>query len=86
MVSLDTAERNRDFAESLGADFPILSDPDGSVARLYGVLSEGGRYALRHTVYIDRAGIVRHVDRKVNAARHGSDIAAALARLGFPRR
>ena len=86
MVSLDTAERNREFAESLGADFPILSDPGGSVARLYGVLSESGSYALRHTVYIDRDGIVRHVDKKVNAAQHGSDIAAALARLGFLRR
>ena len=32
-ASNDPAEKNKAFAESLGADYPILSDPDSSVAR-----------------------------------------------------
>jgi peroxiredoxin len=45
MVSLDPPERNREFADSLGAGFPVLSDPDGKAARAYGVLAPGGGVA-----------------------------------------
>ena len=37
-ASVDTPELNKQFAESLDLDYPILSDPDKSVAKAYGVL------------------------------------------------
>ena len=38
MVSVDEPETNKKFAESLNADFPLLSDPGKSVAKSYGVV------------------------------------------------
>lgn len=86
MVSLDTPERNREFAESLGAAHVLLSDPSGEVARAYGVRGFGGLFARRWTFYIDSDGIIRHVDTQVRTATAGQDIARQLGERGFPRR
>jgi peroxiredoxin Q/BCP len=86
MVSLDTPERNRDFAASLSAKHTLLSDPTGDAARAYGVQGFGGLFAKRWTFYVDREGMVRYVDRRVNVETAGQDMARRLADLGFPRR
>ncbi len=83
-ASVDDAETNKKFAESLELDYPILSDPDKKVAEAYGVLRSG--YAARHTVYIGTDGKVLHVDREVSPATSGEDIAARLEKLGVPKR
>ena len=85
MVSLDSAEKNREFAESLDANFPLLSDPDGQVARAYGVLGTIRLFAKRRTFYIDRQGVIRRVEENVEPANHGAQVARTLADLGFPR-
>jgi peroxiredoxin Q/BCP len=85
MASVDSPERNAEFAKSLGAPFVILSDPDKTAARAFGVLSDAG-YAKRWTFYIDSEGIIRHIDRSVEAGSHGAAIAEQLAALGFPAR
>ena len=36
-ASVDEPEKNKEFARSVGADYPILSDPGGEVAHAYGV-------------------------------------------------
>ena len=86
MVSLDNAEANKSFAESVGARFPILSDPSGQVAQAYGVLGPGGRYPKRWTFYIDRNGIIEFIDKKVSPSSHGEDMVKKLGELGFPLR
>jgi len=86
MVSLDEPERNRDFAESLGADRVLLSDPSGTAAEAYGVKAFGGLWARRWTFYIDADGIIREIDKDVRVETAGQDIARKLAELGFPRR
>ena len=85
MVSLDDADRNQAFADSLGADLPVLSDPDGRVAKDYGVLALGGLYARRWTFYIDRAGVIRKIDQNVSPDTAGADLVRTLEELGFPR-
>jgi peroxiredoxin Q/BCP len=86
MVSLDTPEKNRAFAESLGTEQVLLSDPTGAVAKAYGVLALGGLYAKRITVYIDLGGVVRYIDEDVDVGSAGQDIARRLGELGFPKR
>jgi peroxiredoxin Q/BCP len=83
-ASIDDAETNRKFAESLELDYPILSDPEKKVAGAFGVLEAEGRYALRHTVYIGADGKVLFVDRQVNPKTAGADVAARLEELGIP--
>ncbi|MCP4904230.1 MAG: redoxin domain-containing protein [bacterium] len=85
-VSLDSVEKNAEFAASLKARIPVLSDPRGETAKRYGVLGFGGLYSKRWTFYIDESGILREIDKNVNPERAGQDIVAKLARLGFAKR
>ena len=79
-ASVDTPETNAKFAESLGVDYPILSDPGKSVARAYGVLGATG-FASRWTFYIGSDGRILDVDKNVHASSHGRDIVAKLSTL-----
>lgn len=81
-ASCDDADTNKRFAESLGLDFPILSDPEKSVAKAYGVLSPRG-FPSRWTFYIDKEGVVRHIDKEVKPASHGADVVKRLEALKF---
>ena len=85
MVSLDTPEKNAEFARSVDAKHVLLSDPDGHVAEAFGVAGLGG-YAKRWTFYVDKDGIVRAIDMEVSTKTAGQDIARKLAELGFPKR
>jgi peroxiredoxin len=50
-------ESHQRFAEREGSfPFPLLSDPDLTVARLYEVVSEDGRKARRAVFVIDQNG------------------------------
>jgi peroxiredoxin Q/BCP len=80
-ASVDDAEQNKKFAESLNLDYPILSDPTKETAKAYGVLNERGM-ANRWTFYIDKNGKIAHIDQKVNTETHGKDIAGELKNLG----
>ena len=79
---MDTVDANTKFAQSLGVTYPILSDPDKTVARAYGVLAPSG-YASRWTFYIDGAGVIRDVDKKVSVGSHGADVVARVKSLGL---
>jgi peroxiredoxin Q/BCP len=79
-ASVDTPETNAKFSESLGLDFPILSDPTKEAARAYGVLSATGM-ASRWTFYVGKDGRIASIDRKVAAGTHGEEIVRTLASL-----
>jgi len=81
-ASVDPVEENTKFANSLNADYPILSDPDKSVARAYGVLSDRGM-ANRWTFYIDKNGIIKEIDKKVNAANAADNVISKVKALGL---
>ncbi len=81
-ASTDDAAKNRDFAKSIAADYPILSDPDGSVAKAYGVLTTLG-FANRTTFIIDGQGIIRHVERSVESSDHAGQLAKKIRELGL---
>lgn len=85
MASVDPLSKNKGFAEQTGADFPLLSDEDKSVARAYGVLHPLG-FARRHTVYIGKDGRILRIDTDVRPATSAEDMAAALGELGVDRR
>jgi thioredoxin-dependent peroxiredoxin len=76
-VSVDDRETNREFAAYLGSDLPILSDPDKSVARAYGVMTTSG-FPARWTFYIGKDGRILAIDKHVRTATHGADITSTL--------
>jgi len=86
MVSFDPPDKNADFAKSLGAKLPLLSDTKGDVANAFGNSALGGAYAKRWTYYVDKDGVVRFIDKDVKTASAAKDIAGKLEQLGFPQK
>ena len=82
---MDDADTNKKFAEKLNVDYAILSDPDKSTAKAYGVLSDRG-FANRWTFYMDKNGVIQEIDKSVKPAEAGKDVAKKLDELGVPKK
>lgn len=85
MISVDDPQTNKEFAESLDADFPLLSNPEGDVARAYGVVTPERQFPFRWTFIIGPDGRILRVDKDVNAQTAGQDLVAHLTDLGVAR-
>jgi peroxiredoxin Q/BCP len=83
-ASCDTPDTNKQFGESLNLDFPILSDPDKTTAKAYGVVTPERELPFRWTYYIGPDGKIVHIDKEVKPATAGADVAARLKSLGVP--
>ncbi|MCE4615128.1 MAG: peroxiredoxin [Desulfurococcales archaeon] len=82
-ISTDPPERNRRFAEKLNVTRIIfLSDPDGSIAREYGVLKEGTKKpsARRVTFVLNTDLTVREVLKNVKPAERHADEALRIVK------
>ena len=66
MASVDTPEKNADFAKQEEANFPMLSDPSRQTAMAYGVVSSPTGVAQRWTFYIGPDGKLQFIDKTVN--------------------
>ena len=90
MASVDDPDVNKEFAESLDADFPLLSDPSKETAEKYGVLrdygSSIGTVSQRWTFYIGGDGNILKIDRETSASTAGEDLIASLEALDVPKR
>ncbi len=93
MVSVDTLEDNKRFAEQEQADFPMLADPDKKVAEAYGVLPpvnpdrpDAPRYARRWMFFIGPDGKILHIEKTGHTADAGEYLAKTLAELGVKKR
>ncbi|MFC3340659.1 peroxiredoxin [Paracandidimonas soli] len=85
MASVDPLVKNKGFAEETGADFPLLSDEDKSVAKAYGVLGLSG-LAKRRTFYIGKDGRILKIDTDINPPTSAEDMVENLGKLGVARR
>lgn len=85
MASVDPLADNIGFAIETGANFPLLSDEDKSVARSYGVLHPQG-FAKRQTFYIGKDGRILKIDTVIRPESSAEDIASTLAELNVERR
>lgn len=84
-ASVDDAATNKKFAESLGLDFPILSDPTKTTAKAYGVLNPANGLAMRWTFFIGKDGRIAAVDEAVQPTTHGKSVAEQSTKLGLGR-
>ena len=82
-ASVDMPDYNKKFAESLDADYPILSDPDKSVAKAYGVMNEQRGFANRWTFYIDKEGVIKEIDKKVDTKQAAEGVMSKVKSLGL---
>jgi peroxiredoxin Q/BCP len=82
-ASVDTPEANKKFSDKLGLDYPILSDPDKKVAEAYGVVHGDRKVAERWTFYIDKEGIIRGIEKKINTKQAGVELTSKIKELGL---
>ncbi len=79
-ISVDDGDRQQKFADKHGFDFPLLSDPDRTVAKAYGVKRPGPLMNARATFVIGEDGrIVEVIKSEVNMDTHADKALAALA-------
>ncbi|WGL15042.1 peroxiredoxin [Microbulbifer bruguierae] len=86
MASTDEVEDNTKFAAEQKADFPLLSDPTGEVAKAYGVKMPVLNMAKRVTIYIGKDGKVLKVDSDIKPATSAEDMAKTLEELGIAKK
>jgi peroxiredoxin Q/BCP len=60
-VSSDSADSHRDFAHEHELPFPLISDSDRALRKVFGVPKTLGLFPGRVTYVIDRTGIVRKI-------------------------
>jgi peroxiredoxin Q/BCP len=81
-VSVDDEHSHRSFARENRLPFSLLSDPQHTLARAYGVLRTLGLGVQRATFVIDPAGVVRSaIHSELSMSRHVDDTRRALLRL-----
>ena len=82
-VSLDSTDSHARFANTHELPFPLLSDPGGKVAELYGCLFSLGplKLARRNTIIIDQKGKIAKIYRDVDPRRHSEQIINDLQQL-----
>lgn len=82
-ISVDSFAAANAFAESLGAEFPILGDfPLNKAGRAYGVYDEDRHVFRRITFLIDEDRVIRAiVDEPREMEKHSQDSLAALKAL-----
>jgi peroxiredoxin Q/BCP len=78
-VNPATAESHRTYADKMKFNFPLLSDPDRSVAGAYGALKPEGQGIQRSVVLVGKDGKV------LFAARGAPGAAEILAPRGSPK-
>lgn len=74
-ISVDSIADQKEFARQNKADFPLLSDSKGEVARLYGVLNKENGLANRATLVVDAQGKIISIE----LGRSAIDVAGALS-------
>jgi len=82
-ASCDPLEKNKEFAEKLELDYPLLSDTDSKVASAYGI--QRGKRSKRVTIFVDLDGKIAYVESKVNLREHGKQIVEQLEKLSVAK-
>ena len=83
-VSLDGRESHQKFIKKFGLPFPLLSDKDAAISKVYGVYKEKSMYGRKYwgiersTFIISPEGKLKAIFRKVKVDGHADEVLAAL--------
>jgi peroxiredoxin Q/BCP len=79
-ISADSVAKQKQFADRNRFDYPLLSDVDGSVARLFGVRRRFGPVPVKRTTFVidtDRR-VLGVIASELNMDRHADEALALL--------
>ena len=80
-VSIDAADVQIPFAQRWNLGFALVPDIGRNLSMLYGAAQSVDDLASRQSVFIDKSGLVRFIDRNVDVHTHGSDVLAKMRAL-----
>ena len=83
-ISTDAVERQKQFSDKYSFDFPLLSDPEGEVARRYGVRRNLGLMPTKRVTFvIGTDGVVLDVIKsEIRFSKHADQALATLRSSG----
>jgi thioredoxin-dependent peroxiredoxin len=88
-VSGDTVESHQAFKKAEKLNFTLLADPDGKIAKAFGVPVKslgGGLFASRWTFVIGPDGKIAHKDEKVDATKDSATVLKVIEKLEAEKR
>jgi peroxiredoxin Q/BCP len=86
-ISPDGVSSHQKFKAKMKFPFDLLSDPEETVCKLFGVIQEKSMYGKKYmgversTFLIDGGGVLRHEWRKVKVKGHAEAVLAAVKSL-----
>ena len=85
-ISADSVDKQHQFSDKHAFDFPLLSDPDRTVAEIFGVKRSGGLVPVkRHTFVIDTdRTVIGVVKSEVSMQKHADRALDILRQRGAP--
>jgi peroxiredoxin Q/BCP len=74
-ISPDSVDKQRQFADRHGFDFPLLSDVGGSVARIFGVKRRVGLLPVKRSTFVidTERRVVAVISSEFNMDRHADE-------------
>jgi len=85
-ISMDEVDKQATFAEKNSLDYPLLSDPDGAVAKVFGVKRPIGILKVKRATFVLDEGlkVIEVINSETNMAAHADRALQALR--AHPRR
>ena len=81
-ISADSVKSHRDFSDMNNLPFPLLSDEDNEVRKLYGAPKTFGLFPGRVTYILDENGILCHIfSSQLNYKAHVKEAITALTKM-----
>ncbi len=79
-VSPDAPESHKKFCDAFKSPYPLLSDPDGTVAKSYGAWGDKGVFGvgLIRSTFVIENGVLTQVHYRVKAMAHADKLLESL--------
>jgi peroxiredoxin Q/BCP len=79
-ISVDAVDRQKQFADTNGFDYPLLADVDLEVAQAYGVRRRFGPLAVKRATFVigSDGRIIQTIASELRMSKHADDALAAL--------
>lgn len=78
-ISYDTIESHQKFIAKFNLPFPLISDHDHVIAKLYG--ADGLLFAKRMTFVVDKTGRIAWINPKVDPSTHSQELEEVLSKI-----
>lgn len=80
-ISSDNIESHKNFRQNNYINFPLLSDPENKLAKMFGVLKgrpEEGKTEVERSTFIIKNGLISKAWKNVNVDGHVDDVIQSL--------